>query len=319
MGTEIICKLLEKLEKQQYINVIRSFAQHNERLKIPGFTSLEKAPLKLVANTARTNKVFCKALLNEISSAFLSDVNINLDNNIQEIKKEIPKTKWIGLAAFLLLLDDDVRCAEAAQLIDEYPIQVEYVEAPSKTDTSSRTDKKEERFREKYLKAKTEIAEIKSELEEHIELLREAEYDAEQLRAQKKELEQLCMAYLAKIEALSNEKARMSAELETARMEVLAVQNVKKPKIEIQILAPGCEDILHKYCEVVHIVFANVTNITMDEALKKYDEIWVFANVIPFATYRMLRKWKEVAEEKVTIFQTVTDLIDYVEKLVQNR
>lgn len=57
----------------------------------------------------------------------------------------------------------------------------------------------------------------------------------------------------------------------------------------------------------------------MDEALKKYDEIWVFANVIPFRTYRMLCKWKEAAEEKVTIFQTVTDLIDYVEKLVQNR
>lgn len=140
MGTEIISKLLEKLEKQQYIDVIRSFAQHNKRLKIPGFTSLEKAPLKLVANTARTNKVFCKALLNEISQIFMSDVDINLDNDIQEIKKEIPETKWIGLAAFLLLLDDDAHIAEAVQLIDEYPIQDEYVEVPPKTDKPDGTN-----------------------------------------------------------------------------------------------------------------------------------------------------------------------------------
>ena len=58
MGTEMISKLLEKLDKQQYTDVIRSFSQHNKRLKIPGFTLVERAPLKLVANTARTNKLF---------------------------------------------------------------------------------------------------------------------------------------------------------------------------------------------------------------------------------------------------------------------
>ena len=35
MGTEMIRKLLEKLDKQQYTDVIRSFSQHNKRLKIP--------------------------------------------------------------------------------------------------------------------------------------------------------------------------------------------------------------------------------------------------------------------------------------------
>ena len=105
----------------------------------------------------------------------------------------------------------------------------------------------------------------------------------------------------------------------TARMEVLTFQSVKQSKLEIQIFAPGCEDILGKYCEVVPIEFANATNITMDVALKKYDEIWVFSDVIPFGTYRMLRKWKQVAGEKVIIFQTATELVDHVEKLMQNR
>ena len=35
METEMISKLLEKLDKQQYTDVIRSFSQHNKRLKIP--------------------------------------------------------------------------------------------------------------------------------------------------------------------------------------------------------------------------------------------------------------------------------------------
>lgn len=319
MGTETISKLLEKLDKQQYTDVIRSFSQHNKRLKIPGFTSVERAPLKLVANTARTNKLFRKALLEEISQVVLSGIDINLDNGIGEIKKEVPKTKWLGLAAFLLLLDDDIHTAEAEQLIEEYAAQLEHEEIPQEADASPKPDKKEEKFREKYLKAKTEIAELKTELEKHMESLREATAETEQLREKKKELEQRCIAYLAQIEALSKEKVRLLAELETARMEVLIVQSVKQSKLEIQIFAPGCEDILGKYCEVVPIEFANVTNITMDVALKKYDEIWVFSDVIPFGTYRMLHKWKQVAGEKVIIFQTATELVDHVEKLMQNR
>lgn len=319
MGPETISKLLEKLDKQQYTDVIRSFSQHNKRLKIPGFTSVERAPLKLVANTARTNKLFRKALLEEISQVVLSGIDINLDNGIEEIKKEVPNTKWLGLAAFLLLVDDDSHTAEAEQLIDEYTTQPEHEETPQEVDASPKSDKKEEKFREKYLKAKTEIAELKIEFENSIESLRETTVETEQLREQKKELEQRCIAYLAQIEALSKEKVRLLAELETARMEVLAIQSVKQSKLEVQILAPGCEDILGKYCEVVPIEFAKATNITMDVALKKYDEIWVFSDVIPFGTYRILHKWKQLAGEKVIIFQTATELVDHVEKLMQNR
>lgn len=319
MGTETISKLLEKLDKKQYTDVIRGFSQHNKRLKIPGFTSVERVPLKLVANTARTNQIFRKALLEEISQAVLLGIEISLDDDISETKKEIPKSKWLGLAAFLLLLDDDTYTAEAEQLIDEYVVQSEQKETPQETDTSPKFDKKEEKFREKYLKARIEIAEIKTELEKCIESLREASTEAEQLSEQKKEFEQRCIAYLAQIETLSKEKAGLIAALEAAHKEVLAVQSVKQPKLELQILAPGCEDILGKYCEIVPIEFANVTNITMDDALKRYDEIWAFSDVIPFGIYRMLRKWKLVAGEKIIIFPTATDLVDYVEKLTQDR
>ena len=319
METETIGKLLEKLDKQQYKDVIRSFSQHNKRLKIPGFTSVERAPLKLVANTARTNIIFRKPLLEEIYQVVLSGIDINLDNDIGEIKKEIPKTKWAGLAAFLLLLDDDMYTAEAEKLIEEYTIEPEHEETPQEIDTSPKIDKKEEKFREKYLKAKAEIADIKTELEKRIESLREAEAENEQLREQKKELEQRCIAYLAQIDALSKEKVRLLAELETARKEVLAAHSVPQPKLELKIFAPGCEDILGKYCEMVPIEFTNATKITMEEALKTYDEIWVFSDVIPFGTFRMLRKWKQVSGDKVVIFQTATDLVDRVEKLMQNR
>ena len=318
MATETISKLLEKLDKKQYTDVIRIFAQHNKRLKIPGFTSIERVPLQLVANTTRTNKIFRKALLEEISQCILLNTEINLDNDIEDIKKEIPQIQWLGLAAFLLLLDDDTYTAKAEQIIDEYVVPSEHEKALQRSNTSPKFDKKEGKFREKYLKAKAETAEMQSELEKRIESFQEAMAEVEQLRGQKKELEERCLAYLAQIDALSREKARLLGDLETVRTEISTVQCAKKPKLEaqVQILAPGCKDILGKYCEAISIEFTNVTSITMDEALKQYNEIWVFPDVIPFGSYRILNKWKQVAGEKVLIFSTATDLLNHVEKLM---
>ena len=107
MELETIIKLLEKLDKKQYSDIIRKFSQHNKRLKVPGFTSIEKVPLKLIANNAKTNKLFRKALLDEISSVVLTGIDINMDQDITTIKNNIPKDKWLGLAAFLLLLNNE--------------------------------------------------------------------------------------------------------------------------------------------------------------------------------------------------------------------
>lgn len=318
METETINKLLEKLEKQQYIDVIRYLSQHNKRIKIPGFSHMEKAPTKLVANTARTNRIFRKALFESISGVILSGADINLDRDVEDIKSDIPKNQWLGLAAFLLLLENDVYAFEAEKIIDEYgdnhqeDVVQEIVNLP-------KSDKKEEKFREKYLKARIEIAELTAELEKHVTLLREKTAENEQLREGKKELEQRCITYLAQLDALNKEKTRLLGELEATQAKMIAAQSIPQPKLDIQVLAPCCEDILGRYTMTIPIDFENAPQMTSTEAMSKYDEIWVFPDVVPFGTYRTLRKWKKAYDENVNIFQTATDLVDYAEKLIQNR
>lgn len=319
MGIETISKLLERMGKQQYTDVIRYFSQHNKRLKISGFSSMEKVPIKMVANTARTNKAFRKALLESISVVILSGTDVNLDRDIADVKKDLPKTQWLGLAAFLLLRENDAYASEAERIIDEFAVNIQQKKVIPETINTPKPDKKEEKFREKYLKARTEIAELKAELEKHMALLREATTEIVQLRDGQKELEQRCIAYLSQLDVLSKEKERLLAELEIAQEKVAAVQSIPQPKLDIHILAPSCEDILGIYCDTIPIGFENPTKITVTEAFAKYDEIWVFPDVVPFGTYRTLQKWKQEAGEKVIVFQTATDLVAHAEKITKNR
>lgn len=318
MGTETISKLLERLEKQQYTDVIKNFTQHNKRLKIPGFSSMEKVPVKLVANTAKTNKVFRKALLESISVVILSGTDVNLDRDIAEIKKDLPKNQWLGLAAFLLLLENETYTYEAEKIIDEYDVNIRQKKVEQETVSTHRADKKEEKFREKYLKARTEIAELTADLEKHMTLLRDATTEIKELRDGQKKYEQRCMAYLSQIDALNKEKKKLLDEMEIVQEKVVTLQSFSQQKLNIHVLAPSCEDILGVYCDTIPIGFENPTKISVREALEKYDEIWVFPDVVPFGTYRALCKWKQEYDDKVIIFQTATDLVSHAKKLIKN-
>ncbi len=319
MGTETISKLLERLEKQQYTDVIRNFSKHNKRMKISGFSSMEKVPIKLVANTAKTSKAFRKALFESISEVILSGTNVNLDRDIADIKKELPKDQWLGLAASLLLLENDAYTSEAERIIDGYAVNIQPKEVVQEAVSTPKPDKKEEKFREKYLRARTEIAGLAAELEKRIVQLREATTEVERLRNEQKELEQRCIAYLSQLDALNKERKRLLDELEIAQEKVIAMQSIPQQKLDIHVLAPSCEDILSIYRDMIPIDFENPTKISGTEELEKYDEVWVFPDVVPFGTYRTLRKWKQKTDEKVIIFQSATDLVAHAEKLMQNR
>ncbi len=319
METETISKLLEKLGKQQYTDAIRNFTQYNKRLKIPGFSSMEKAPIKLVANTARTNKAFRKALLESISVVVLPGTDINLDRDIADIKKDLPKTQWLGLAAFLLHLENDTYTYEAERIIDEYDANIPQKKTVHETVSTCKADKKEEKFREKYLRARTEISELTAEMEKQMTQLRDATIKIDELRDEQKKFEQRCTAYLSQIDALNKEKKELLDKLEITQEKVVALQRTSHQKLDIHVLAPSCEDILSIYCDTIPICFENPTKISGREALTKYDEIWVFPNVVPFGTYRTLQKWKQESDEKVIIFQTATDLVSHAERLIRNR
>ena len=315
MEPQIIGKLLEKISKKQYTEIIRSFSLHNKRMRIPGFTSMEKVPLTLIANNAKTNKVFRKALLDEISTIILAGAKINMEDDINQIKSTLPKEKLLGFAALLLFLENENYVAEAERIITDFAVDAPQVVVSHETPDNSRSDKKEEKFREKYLKAKKEVAELQTKYDESQDLYRKISDEANRLEETIKELESQCAIYLSQIQSLSNERLTLCAELEKSQVASASTQYTSSPKITPQILAPCCEDILGRYCEIITINFEDATKIPKESILEKYNEIWVFPDVLPFSMYRMFCKWKKEAEGQILIFQTATELLAHADAL----
>ena len=319
MEPQIIGKLLEKISKKQYTDIIRSFSLHNKRMRVPGFTSMEKVPLTLIANNAKTNRVFRKALLDEIATMILSGTEINMENDINEIKSTLPKEKLLGFAALLLFLENENYIAEAERIIADFTVDAPQVEASPENPDNSKSDKKEEKFREKYLKSKKEIAELQTKLDESQDSYRKISDEAKRLEETIKDLESQCAIYLSQIQSLSSEKLALCAELEAAQSACSSTQYTPPTKVTTQILAPCCEDILGRYCEILTIDFEDATKIPKESILKKYNEIWVFPDVLPFSMYRMFCKWKKAAEGQILIFQTATELLAHADALRQTK
>lgn len=316
MQREMISQLLERLDAKQYAASLRHLSHNNKRLKIPGFSLMEKAPIKLVVNTARNNRAFRTALYESISAVILEGRTVDLSKNADEMKKEIPQVQWLGLAAYLLMTGEEEHSADALKIIsdcgseDEPPASTPEVQNTHET----KPDKKEEKFREKYLKAKNENAELVADLDRYKAQLQENAVEIEKLKKLQSDLESKCAAYMAEIDTLSGEKARLIQQLEEETEKAQAAQT---PKIDIRILAPNCQDVLKKYMDIIRLDFDGNLAMDVTDAIKQYDEIWVFSDVVPFGTYRALRKWKKVAEDKVFIFQTVGDLVAHAENVLQ--
>ena len=92
---------------------------------------------------------------------------------------------------------------------------------------------------------------------------------------------------------------------------------VQKGSVEIQVLAPNCKDLLEKYVDTIPMDFTGASTADVSAMIEKYDEIWVFPDVVSFSTYRVLQKCQRMAGSKVFIFQTVGDLVAHVESVLQ--
>lgn len=319
MEPEMVTQLLAKLDDKQRTSAFRHLSHNNKKLRIPGFSSLEKAPIKLVTNTARTNKHLRTALYASISTVILDGTKVESSKNLDELKNEIPQTKWLGLAAYLLMLGEEEHSADALQILADYDITSESTDTTKVTETSPepKLDKKEEKFREKYLKAKSENAKLTAELEKIKGMLQDANNLIDTLKMNQVELESKCATYLAEIDALSDEKSRLTKQLDDATKIAPKVQAFQKASVDIHVLAPNCKDILGKYTDTIPMDFMGTLDTNVTAMVEEYDEIWVFPDVVSFGTYRVLRKLKKTADDKVFIFQTVGDLVAHVESVLQ--
>lgn len=317
MVVDLVRQLVEALDKKCYAAVIHYVAQHNKRMSISGFSSLEKTPLGLILNTLRTNKNFRDALLDACVAVILDGDTVDFDKSLQENKEAIVRERWLGVAAAYLKNDNDQNTDEIARIISEHKVKVD---EPVKVDTkvNGKQEKREEKFREKYLKAHAEVermsaliaahkADFESTLAENDELKK----TVEGLSAEKKTLLQMVSDKDKEIQQLRGALAE-SKEDSDKKQGIC----VKAQKNITHILAPNCKDILEKYVEKLKVEFDDIAEKTKEELLQQYDQIWVFPNAISFATSRKLSKWKKEDEEKIVWFSSAAELLAKAEEMI---
>lgn len=322
MSIDLLKALIEKLDKKRYTAVIRYLSQNNKRMKIPGFSSLEKTPQGLILNTAKTNKSFRGALLDACSAIILDGESVDFSKSLTENKNAIAPDRWLGIAAAFLKLGDEQDTDELSKIISEYNSQPE--ESPKRLDnppkeeakSNDKEEKREEKFREKYLKAHTEVERLEALLVAQKNDLENAIAEAESLR---KAVEGLSEENKRLLQIISDKDGEIKL-LKNASIEVdetnTPTQPLKTQENVIRILAPNCKDILEKHVEKLYIKFDDVAAKTKEELLQQYDQIWVLPAVISFATNRKLNKWKKETEDRIVLFSSVSELLAYAKAMI---
>lgn len=155
MSIDLLKALIEKLDKKSYGLAIRYFSKNNKQMKISGFSSLEKTPQALILNAARTNTNFRDALLDACAAIILDGESVDFSKSLLENKNAIEPDRWLGVAAAFLKNGNQQDTDEILKIITEYHPQIV---GPVKEETpaSDKQEKREEKFREKYLKAHAE-------------------------------------------------------------------------------------------------------------------------------------------------------------------
>lgn len=318
MEIELIARLLEQLEAKQYTASIRDLSQNNKKLSIPGFSRMEKAPKKLVVNTAKVNMKFRRALLAAVSSVVLSGTAVNIDMGIDRMKQNVPKEKWLGLAALLLLSENEAYTIEVERIIDEYTELSKGSASVVTLVEDTKPDKREEKFREKYLKARKEMEQLKESLDQQRIQTQRDEDEIEELKRINEDLEARCSRYMKELNDVKTENEKLCRDIAKVKATITTEKTTQETSmLEIRVFAPKCKDILEEYCDILQLEFELPEGNLEAEIIEEYDEIWALESIVPFGMYRMLCKWKKSVNEKVLIFQTAAQLNAYVQQMVQ--
>ena len=315
MAIDLMKELIEKLDKKTYMAVIRCVAQNNKRMKLPGFSSLERAPKGLILNTAKTDKRFSDALLDACVEVLLEGIDVDYSKSLLENKEIIPCDRWLGLAAAFLKKGHEQDVEVLSTIISEYKVEkTEPIREPAKE--SEKQDKREEKFREKYLKAHAEVEKLTN-------VLNEVQGGYEKLLLENDELKKI-------ISALNEDKEKMLQVLENKERELIQLKStvttikvsndhtqcVQAPNNTLRVLAPNCQDVLGKYAGRMSIEFGDIAERTKEELMQLYDQVWVLPNVVSFATSRKLSRWCKEGEERIIWFLNAAELLSKAEMMI---
>lgn len=317
MVVDLVRQLVEALDKKCYAAVIHYVAQHNKRMRISGFSSLEKTPQGLILNTAKTSRDFREALLDACATVILDGDAVDFNKSLLENKEAIARERWLGIAAAFLKNANEQDIEEIAKIIAEHKVETD---VPVQPDTKGidKQDKREERFREKYLKAHAEAERLSA-------LIATQKADFETAMAENNDLKKTVERLSAELETLLRVISDKDNEIHLLRSALSATKEecnknhsmcIEAQRNTIRILAPNCKDILEKYVGKLMLEFDDIAEKTQEELLQQYDQVWVFPNVISFATKRKLSKWRQETEGKIIWFLSAAELLTKADTMI---
>lgn len=306
MEIELIKKLLTELDPAQYISVLRTINQVNRKLRITGFTKMEKAPITMVVNSAKNSEKFKMALLASVMRVISPELKVDVEENLQDLKDKVIRDQWLGLAAFLIAHGSNQALEKANDVLISYHVPLVKENTPGNTEQPEGNEKKEEKFRQKYMNAHEDLEQAKKEIADKNLQIQEWQQKYRKLCECNENLEQQCRELNQKIEQLNDIQQHMNEDIIRLR-----TKTAEHSRAELHIFAPNCQDVLEKFTSKIRIDFSLPENLKLEDVIKYYDQIWVFPDLVPFGVFRALRKMKNTETEKIRIFQSLSSLISH--------
>ena len=312
MENNLIKRLLEAIPQPEYVNTLRKINQKSKRVRIPGFTKIEKAPIGIIANAAHTNEFFRMELLTELASTHLADNEINLSDDENMVMQKLPREKWLAAVAFFLLNNDSVAVSKAEKIFTTFEEGATAPATPLTPLEVEKNEKREIKFRQKYMNEHEKVIDLQIQVKESLKKIDSLELKITQQLAENHELADRIKNYEETIVQLRKTQEKLNA-----NCSYLQAVNADLTQTKIKVWAPYCNDILEKFSDRLKLEFALDHNATYPDLFDQYDQIWLFPDVIPFGPFRNLQKWKRLYSDKIWIFSNAATLIVHARQVIE--
>lgn len=308
MNADIFTKLLKNIDQEKLKNIYRRL--QITKFRVRGFNDLEKIPLSLVGGTLSSQKKSALIFLTEVCKEYETDkLTEQTHLNFEHITEKMTSENSIGIIAYLLL-NFPSREIDILEIIKEMPDNYPAKKKADKAISTDASQKKEERFRQKYLEQLASNKSLNKDLIEANNQLLVLQRDVSQKNAKIQEL----LRNLANTDnELRNEK-RVNQALNDQLLKIneelrLSQQETKKKKA-LALCSDSINDIENSFYK---IFYYDKTNIDELRGLCiDISEIWLInSETISPSFARKIYKDATISK-KIKQFDTPADLIKYV-------
>ena len=314
MNIELAHMLLKKLDKKSYSRMLNKCKIINKKACIPGFSSIDRAPLSIVLNYTNTNPGFLHSLMDATASVLLDQESISImyQKTANELLNLLTPTNDLGIAALLILKNDSECDTQAKLILDSHIVVVQDAK-----DTTNLVNTQIEQEKRKAEKHKEKYEETRRKFDELSKDYKKIKFSESELIERLKKAEDLLGVSKNKTfvqeKNISEYKIRI-VELEKS-LHLLKETTAKAESTKKKILAIGCFSMLSTFQERMDITDSqrfNLRALNANELFNKYDEVWAVSNLLTISMYRILSGSQN---RKIHIFRDLSEMISYANKI----